>query len=90
MLIAAFAKPVVILLGESDIQRTSNLRMTPEADRQGLNRLARGKNFYAMAKAKANELGVPFNWRLITVPDVGHSGSKMAGGAIKLIREMFR
>jgi hypothetical protein len=81
----AFAKPVVVLLGEEDIKRSSNLRMTPEADRQGLNRLARGKSFFAAAKAKAEALGVPFNWRLVTVPGVGHQGTKMGNAAMNII-----
>lgn len=89
-LIHALAKPVVVLLGEADINRTSNLRTTPEADRQGMNRLARGKNYYETAKMKAAELGVPFNWRLVTVPGVGHQGTKMANAAVKVINECYK
>ena len=89
-LISAFAKPVVVLLGEEDINRTSNLRTTPEADRQGMNRLARGKTFFETAKMKAAELGVPFNWRLATVPGVGHQGAKMANAAVQVINEFYK
>ena len=63
--------------------------MTPEADRQGLNRLARGKKFFETAKAKAEELGVPFNWRLVTVPGVGHQGTIMGNVAMNIINEYF-
>ena len=87
-LASAFAKPVVVLLGEADNKR-KKLRTTPKADRQGLNRLARGKNFFEAAKRKAAELSVPFNWRLVTVPGVGHQGVKMANAAIKVINSMF-
>jgi hypothetical protein len=31
-----------------------------------------------MAKDKADQLGVTFNWRLQTVPEVGHSNTKIA------------
>ena len=86
-LVAAFAKPVVILLGEKDTQRAENLRQTAEADRQGQNRLERGKNFFAAAKAKAAEMGVPFNWREVTVPGVGHDGAAMAGAALAVIAQ---
>ena len=89
-LAAAFAKPVVLLLGEADVKRTSNLRMTPEADRQGLNRLERGRNFFAAAKQKAEELGVPFNWRLVTVPGVGHQGARMGDAAMRVIKEYYQ
>lgn len=88
-LAAAFAKPVVLLLGEADVKRT-NLRVTPEADRQGLNRLERGKNFFEAARKKAAELGVLFNWKLITVPGVGHQGTKMGNAAMKVIKEYFK
>ena len=88
-LVSVFAKPVVVLLGEADVNRTSNLRMTPEADRQGQNRLARGKTFFETAKNKAAEIGVPFNWKLVTVPGVGHQGAKMANAAIVVINKIF-
>ena len=78
-----------LLLGEADVKRSKNLRMTPEADRQGLNRLARGKKFFETARAKAEELGVPFNWRLVTVPGVGHQGAIMGNVAMNIINEYF-
>lgn len=82
----AFAKPVTILLGEKDNDPNHKvLRHTPEADAQGLNRFERGNRFYYEAKEKAAELGVPFNWKLITVPGVGHSDIGMAAAAAKLI-----
>ena len=87
-LVSAFAKPVVVLLGEADNKR-KKLRTTPKADRQGLNRLARGKSFFETAKRKAAEMGVSFNWRLVTVPGVGHQGAKMANAAVKVINSMF-
>jgi poly(3-hydroxybutyrate) depolymerase len=83
-----FAKPVTILLGEKDNNPNNKvLRHTPQADAQGLSRFERGNRFFAEAKAKAAELGVPFNWKLITVPGVGHSDIGMAAAAAKLIAE---
>lgn len=88
-LAAAFAKPVVILLGEADTRRTENLRQTPEADAQGMNRLERGKNFFAIAQEKAAEMGVPFNWQAATVSGVGHDGAAMADAALAVIEQLF-
>ncbi len=88
-LAAAFAKPVVILLGEADTKRTENLRQTPEADAQGMNRLERGKNFFAIAQEKAIEMGVPFNWQAATVSGVGHDGAAMADAALAVIEQLF-
>ncbi len=84
---AAFAKPVVILLGEEDTRRTDNLRQTPEADAQGGNRFERGQHFYYKARSEAARIDAPFHWRLITVPGVGHSGSAMAKAALAVIEQ---
>ena len=80
-----FAKPVIILLGENDTKTGGVLRQTLLAAREGSNRFERGNKFFAMAKNEAETLGVPFNWKLITVPGVGHSDAKMAAAAAKLI-----
>ena len=82
-----FAQPMVVLLGEEDTLRTRNLRQTPEADRQGANRLERGKTYFETAKQRAASTGAAFNWRLQTVPGVGHSNSRIAGSAAALIAE---
>ena len=44
----------------------------------------RGNFFYKMAKDKASELGIVFNWKLETVPNVGHSNTNIAPMAAKL------
>lgn len=84
---AAFAKPVTVLLGESDIKRSGSLRKTPEADAQGQARLERGRRFYAALQEKARQQGVPFAWHLATVPGVGHDTAAMARAAMKLVYE---
>ena len=73
----AFAKPVIVLLGDKDTQRSKVLRKTPEADAQGLNRLERGHAFYEKTQETAKQMGVPFNWKLQEVPGVGHDGDAM-------------
>jgi hypothetical protein len=40
-------------------------------------RLARGRHFFEAARG----LGVPFAWRLVLVPGVGHSNRDMAAAA---------
>ncbi len=85
----ALGKPVVVLLGEADTERTDNLRQTPEADAQGENRFERGQHFYYQGSSEAARLGADFKWELITVPGVGHNGSKMAKAAVKIIEERF-
>lgn len=75
----AFARPVVVLLGEADIDPNhSSLRHTPETDAQGPHRFARGQYFFARAKAVADSMKTPFNWTLATAPGIAHSNKGMA------------
>ncbi|WP_191084444.1 alpha/beta hydrolase [Roseococcus microcysteis] len=83
---AALGRDVVILLGEADTDpHHPSLRRDAMTDRQGLNRLERGRNFYAAAQALAASEGVPFGWRLITVPGVAHVNARMAVAAAPLL-----
>lgn len=75
------AQPVTMLLGTADIKRGGDLNVTPGAERQGPNRLERGKNAFRAAQQLARDRGWAFNWRLIEVPDVGHSARRMFGSA---------
>ena len=81
----AFAKKVVILLGEADVVQDPNFRKTPEAMRQGATRLDRGKYYFEAAKREAEKLSASFNWRLVLVPGVGHDNAKMAGTAAEIV-----
>jgi len=51
------------------------------AERQGMNRLERGRNAYYTAQDIARERGWAFNWKLVEVPGVGHSARRMFGSA---------
>lgn len=82
----AYKQDLIILLGEKDIIRNvKDFPKGPVIDKLGLTRLERGKNFFALSKKKAEELGTKFNWRLSTVPNVGHSGITMAKVALKYL-----
>ena len=78
---AFYAKRLTILLGDADTLRQSSLRQTPEADAQGLTRLARGETFFEFCKEDAARRGVPFNWEKAYVEGSGHSDGKMSPGA---------
>jgi len=75
-----FSAKLVIFLGEKDNadETRGHLRHTPEADRQGLHRLARGQNFYTKSKAIAAKLNKDYNWSLEIIPDVGHDYRAMS------------
>jgi poly(3-hydroxybutyrate) depolymerase len=71
---AYLAQPVTVLLGTDDTG-THNLASEPEAVAQGANRLDRGRQTFAMAKAVAESLGCPCRWNLVEVPGVGHDSA---------------
>lgn len=73
------AQPVTLLLGTADTERGADLNVTAGADRQGLNRLERGHNAFRAARELAQSRGWAFNWTLVEVPGVGHSGRRMIG-----------
>lgn len=79
----AFSTRLVVFLGEEDDadETRGSLRRTPEANRQGPHRLARGRHFFRTARKKAEKLGVPFRWELVVVPDVGHDYERMGEAA---------
>lgn len=80
----ALARPLVVLLGEADTDPGHpSLRHTPEADAQGLYRLARGRFFYARAQAEAGALHAPFHWSLAMAPGVAHINKAMAPHAVR-------
>ena len=77
-----FAANLILLLGKEDTDENSkSLRKTPEAQRQGPHRLARGLTMYRIAKARADELGLAFNWQVFVVKGADHVNAKMAPAA---------
>ena len=83
----ALARPLIIMLGErdSDGERGGIQLHTPTADRLGLDRLSRGRRFFAAGQAQAQALGADFAWRLEVVPGVGHEQRGMAHAAADLL-----
>ena len=74
------AAPVTIYLGQEDTG-AENLTRNRWADAQGATRLERGRAVFRAARAAAAERGVPFGWRLVEVPGVGHSSRDMLSAA---------
>lgn len=75
-------KPVIVMRGALDTERTENLPQTPDADAQGPNRFERAGHIYDRVKA----LNPASPWRLIDVPDAGHEQRKMAPAAQPLLQ----
>lgn len=75
------AQPVTVLLGTADVRRDNNLNLKEGAERQGANRLERGRNVFNEARDVARRHGWPFAWQLVEVPGIGHSARRMFGSA---------
>lgn len=76
-------RQMVLLLGEEDNDpQADHLRTTPEAMRQGAHRFERGHFMLSTIHALADTAGVEPNWRIETVPGVGHDNARMAGPAL--------
>ena len=84
---AIFSRPLILLQGRADTDvNADKLRKSPEAERQGPNRLARGLTMHRVGKARADELGAQFNWQLLVVKGADHDNAKMAPAAATLIQ----
>jgi poly(3-hydroxybutyrate) depolymerase len=82
----ALQRPLLLMLGDQDNDPNHHqLNNSDGAKAQGPHRLARGNFFFAAAEAEANRLGVPFGWRKIVVPGVGHDNTRMAEAAARAL-----
>lgn len=79
------SKDITYMLGVADTIRDANLRVTPEADAQGLNRYSRGCNFYEYCYNLSEQLDCSFSWSKYEVNKVGHSNTVMAPIAADII-----
>jgi hypothetical protein len=70
------AAPVTIYLGQEDTG-DDNRNDSRQARAQGETRYDRGRNAFAAGQKAAQARSVPFNWRLIELPDAGHSARDM-------------
>ncbi len=81
-----FSKELRVSVGALDTDPNSfDLRHTPEADAQGINRLQRAQFFYQKGGQGAQESGEPFNWRYSVWPSVGHDLEASAEYALELL-----
>lgn len=70
--------PVTIFLGQDDTG-SDDLTRNEWADRQGSNRLDRGRTVFRIAKQIAEENDWEFGWMLVEAPGVGHTARGMLG-----------
>lgn len=70
-------QPITLYLAMNDTERDEHFDQTPPAERQGATRWERGNNAYKAAHELAQKRGWKCNWRLVSVPGVGHDHQLM-------------
>ncbi len=78
-----FNSNLILFLGEKDDanEKRGSLRRSPEADEQGLHRLARGNYFFNTSRETAVKLKKSFNWEIEIINGIGHDYRKMGEAA---------
>lgn len=76
MLRAYLAAPVTVFVGLEDTGDEDLVTNEP-AQRQGENRLDRGRNVFSQAQQMAARNGWTFNWQLVEAEEIGHQGGQM-------------
>lgn len=74
------AAPLTVMLGQADTNNSieaGNFDGSPEANREGSNRLERGRNFFESGRKLAQAKGWEFGWKKVEVPNIGHDGKLM-------------
>ena len=72
--------PLTVCLGQADTNNTAeagNFDDSSEANREGPNRLERGRNFFEFGRKLAAEKKWTFQWKKIEIPGIGHEGELM-------------
>lgn len=81
-----FERLIFVVVGEADTDPNSfNLRHTPEADAQGLNRAERAAFFFERSSAIADSLSLSFLWAYREAPSTGHDAGAMARFSARLL-----
>ncbi len=83
--------PLTIMAGTEDTKTTGRFFPGgPKSLQQGPNRYARAHNYVCAGNEAAVALNVPFAWRVVDVPGVGHDGRRMSDAAAPLVAETLK
>ncbi|MDB9720891.1 T9SS type A sorting domain-containing protein [Winogradskyella sp.] len=89
-LTTAFSRKLIVHLGQNDNDPNSGLRRNAVVDaQQGIHRLERGQYYFNTSQNVASNMGVPFNWELQELSNVGHNPQLMANDALQYFLTNF-
>ena len=71
-----------ILIGTNDIDVDSSINKSKGAQKQGINRLQRAKNFFTYTESIVEQNNLEFKWKYQAVPGAPHSNKVMSKAAV--------
>ena len=76
-----------ILIGTNDIDVDSSINKSKGAQKQGINRLQRAKNFFTYTESIVEQNNLEFKWKYQAVPGAPHSNKVMSRAAVLILFE---
>ena len=76
-----------ILIGTIDIDVDSSINKSKGAQKQGINRLQRAKNFFTYTESIVEQNNLEFKWKYQAVPGAPHSNKVMSRAAVLILFE---
>jgi len=76
-----------ILIGTNDIDVNSSINKSDGAQKQGINRLQRAKNFFKYTDSIVKQNNLEFNWKYREVSGAPHSNKVMSRAAVLILFE---
>ena len=76
-----------ILIGTNDIDIDSSINKSKGAQKQGINRLQRAKNFFTYTESIVEQNNLEFKWKYQAVPGAPHSNKVMSKAAVLVLFE---
>ena len=76
-----------ILIGTNDIDVNSSINKSDGAQKQGINRLQRAKNFFKYTESIVEQNNLEFNWKYREVSGAPHSNKVMSRAAVLILFE---
>ncbi|MGB5324594.1 MAG: hypothetical protein WBN40_04110 [Pseudomonadales bacterium] len=91
MLNIAFRRDLTIMFGQDDLGPRKQFHAnTKEANAQGPHVVSRAMNYLLISLLAAKQLDMTNNWKIRSVPNVGHSNTKIAPHAVEhLFPELY-
>ena len=81
-----YSKDLIVAVGSADtVLARKDLVKTKEANKQGRDRVERAYKFFNESRKTAQGMKMDFNWKIVEIPNVGHSQAEIAKPIAELL-----